>query len=65
LHIPVVSFCHHLASVVSLSVNFSILIFSSETPGSIELKLGMKHPWEVLYKICINHPGPLKIKWLP
>jgi hypothetical protein len=29
-----VSFCHHLASVVSRPLTFHILIFSSETPHS-------------------------------
>jgi hypothetical protein len=38
-----VSFCHHLASVVSRPLTFHILIFSSETPPPNELNLGRKH----------------------
>ena len=35
-----VSYCHHLAYVVHLPVNFYILIFFSEITGPIVIKVG-------------------------
>ena len=67
-----VSFCHHEASVVVVhrlslsssivrrrsSLTFHILIFSSETIGTIWTKPGRHGPWVVFFKSCIRRPRP-------
>jgi hypothetical protein len=45
-----VSFCHHLASVVSHQLTFYILIFSSETPQPNEVKLASGFREEDFFK---------------
>jgi hypothetical protein len=57
-----VSYCHHLVRMPSSSsvcCSCSILIFSSESPSSIELKLWRKHCCKVFYKDCSFRPDPI------
>jgi hypothetical protein len=48
-----------LGVVVCHLFTFHILIFSSENPQPIELKLGRKHLWKVLSKECTFCYDPL------
>lgn len=48
------SYCHHLASIVNIS------IFSSETIGPFGTKLGRNIPWVDLYKVFIFGGSNLK-----
>jgi hypothetical protein len=48
------SYCHHLPSVVNIS------IFSSETIGPFGTKLGRNIPWVDLYKVFIFGGSNLK-----
>ena len=52
-------FCHHLAFVGRRPLTFHILLFSSETPQSNELKLGRKHLWKFLSKDYTFWADPL------
>jgi hypothetical protein len=52
-------FCHHLASVGRRPLTFHILLFTSETPKSNELKLGRKHLWKFLSNDYTFWPDPL------
>ena len=55
-------YCHHLvrsASSSSVCCYCNILIFPSEIPLSIKLKLCRKYLGKVLYKECSFRPNPL------
>jgi hypothetical protein len=57
-----VSYCHHLVRIPSSSsvcCSCNILIFSFESPSSIELKLWRKHRCKVFYKGCSVRLDPI------